>query len=288
LIHSAEGAGKTIIKDALTYCVGSIYTHVPNTQQLADSGSKFNAWMQNKLLIVADEIRVDEKRDMLEALKPLVTDERIEGQSKGIDQEMIDNTTNWLMFTNYKDAIPVTRDSRRYAIYYSTIQSVDDLMGRGMGGDYFPRLYAWFRNGGAKHIAWFLKHWPIDPQYDPAGLAHRAPITSSTAEAVIASFGRIEQAIKDAADNNEIGFRGGWLSSVKVSELLERKRINAGPHALGKAFEALGYKKIGRAGRAIWQEDGKQPYLYNFDGGKYVAEYEIAQGYAISPPQPQP
>lgn len=281
VIQSTEGAGKGVIGEALTYAVGAIYTHQPNVRELADAGSKFNAWMGSRLLIIANEIRVDEKRDMLDTLKPLITEARIEMQAKGIDQEMADNVANWVMFTNYKDAIPITANNRRYAIFYSPLQYASDLVAAGMSGDYFPKLYAWLRAEGAAYVAWFLANYPIDAELDPLIGAHRAPLTSSTAEAIAASLGRTEQVIMEGVNDGEAGFRAGWLSSAAVSRKLANEGVKISPYAIKRALEGLGYHFIGRSGRAYFQEDNKQPNLYHKTVGEMVSNYAKAQKYEL-------
>src|ERR1041385_7655604 len=80
LIQSTEGAGKGLIARVMTHAVGRAYTHSVNARELGEGGGKFNGWMEGKLLIIADEIRVDDRRDMIEVLKPMITDETIEIQ----------------------------------------------------------------------------------------------------------------------------------------------------------------------------------------------------------------
>lgn len=280
LIQSSEGAGKGIVKLVMTHALGGVYVHAVKSDQLVESGGKFTGWMRSKLMIIADEIRVDEKRDMIEVLKPMITEDRIEIQSKGVDQEMEDNVANWVMFTNYKDAIPIRNGDRRYAIFYSTVQGLDDLHRLGMTGDYFPNLYAWLRTGGGKEaVASYLMNYPIEPDFDPMGLAHRAPITSSTSEAIIASRGRLEQLIIDAVEEGKPGFKNGWLSSVQVSRIIKEDGIRIGPQALKRVFEGLGYFNIGRSSRAFMQEGGVQPYLHNLDKNAPNGNYGADQGY---------
>jgi hypothetical protein len=280
VIQSVEGGGKGLILEAMQHALGSPYVYGVNPRELGESGGKFNAWMRNKLLIIANEIKVDDKRDMMEVLKPMITENRIEIQAKGADQDMEDNVSNWIMFTNWKDAIPIGRDSRRYSIFYSPLQTADDIRASGMGGDYFPALYRWLRGDGKRHVAWFLKNYPIEAEFDPAGLAHRAPITSSTAEAIIMSRGRIEQVIMEAVGDGLPGFRGGWLSSAAVARLIRENGLTRlSPQTLAKSFEGLGYYFIGRASRQIFQEDSKQPNLYNLDKLAIVGNYPSDQGY---------
>src|SRR5690606_27624452 len=127
VIQSVEGAGKGVLKALVTHAFGVQYVHFPNAKELTNSGSQFNAWVRNKLFILADEIKVDDKRDLIEVLKPLISEVLIEVQSKGVDQELEDNYANWAFFSNWKDAVPVSKNGRRYAIFYSPLQTVGDL-----------------------------------------------------------------------------------------------------------------------------------------------------------------
>lgn len=280
VLQSSEGAGKGIILEAMQYALGLPYVYSVNAKELSEGGGKFNAWMRNRLLIIANEIKTDDRRDMLDVLKPMITEARIEIQAKGADQDMEDNCANWLMFTNWKDAIPITRDARRYSIFYSAIQSSDDLVSRNMAGEYFPRLYAWLRGGGHRAVTWYLQHSAIDARYDPAGAAHRAPVTSSTLEALALSLGRVEQTIVMAIEEGRPGFRNGWLSSSAVAKLLKEEKISVGPHIIKRAFDVLGYHFIGRASHQYFMEDMKQPNLYHVDKKRIASHYPNDQGYS--------
>lgn len=278
LIQSEEGAGKGLVKVLMNHALGSPYVHEPNASELIESGGRFTGWMKEKLLIICDEIRVAEKLDMVEKLKPMITEERIEIQGKGADQVMEDNVANWIFFSNWKDAIPVNRNSRRYAIFYSAIQSPEDLEARGMSGEYFPRMFAWMKGDGAAIVTDWLLRTPIAAEFDPMGLAHRAPVTSSKNEAIIQSRGRVEQIIAQAVDEGVPGFRGGWLSSVRLAELLKSEGVRVSPHALSKAFVGMGYHLIGRTG-ILPDENYKQPNVYSLKKTAEIFNYPIDQGY---------
>lgn len=277
LIQSTEGAGKGLIALVMTHAVGRAFTHSVNARELGEGGGKFNGWMEGKLLIIADEIRVDDRRDMIEVLKPMITDATIEIQRKGVDQIIGDNVSNWLMFSNYKDAIPITNNSRRFAIFYSPMQTKADLIRAGMGSNYFGNLFGWLEAGGYEIVAHYLKHYVIPVDLDPAGMALTAPETSSHAEALIESRGQYEQRIADAVAEGKQGFRGGWVSSWQVSKLLGGK---VGPRTVAKAIEALGYVAVGRSTTAILMEDMSKPTLYSLDPHANLAGYPVAQGYA--------
>lgn len=279
VIQSAEGIGKGVVKHAMTYAVGAPYVHFPDAQQLADSGGKFNGWMRGKVFILADEIKVDEKRHLVEVLKPLISEELIEVQSKGVDQEMEDNCAKWAFFTNYKDAVPVSKNGRRYAMFFSPIQTYDDLLARGMDDDYMKALFRWLRGDGQKHVAHWLHTYPIDRDSIPM----RAPHTSSWDEAVNISKSPVERALAEAIETGATGFRGGWVSEIAALKHIRDRQVvrgNLPPHAVRAVLEGLGYREVGRQIRPYFQEDvAVCGVLYSLNAAADVARYGIDQGY---------
>ena len=104
-----------------------------------------------------------------------------------------------------------------------------------------------------------------------------APETSSTSEAIEASYGVAEQHILEAVADNVQGFRGGWISTYAVSELLRENGIKRSPRKVGFMLEALGYENRGRSTMPIMQEHLKRPYLWALPGTE--TDYLVAQQY---------
>jgi hypothetical protein len=281
VIQSMEGAGKTVFERIMQCAVGRTYMHKPKAKQLNEGGGKFNGWMHRKLLIIINEVKCDEKRELVEVMKEWITDDPVEMEYKGQNQFIGDNPTNWLMFTNFKDAIPVDDNSRRYALMYSAIQHKSDLARLGMNKAYFDRLYDWAKRGGAAAMVHWLQHWTIPDHLDSHGTPMRAPETSSSAEARILSRGWLEQMIVDAVEREDQGFRGGWVSSCAVGKMIKAAGHKMpGPRVLATAMVALGYSKVGLAIRPYMQEDA--PYkstLYALEPNMPIGNYPLAQSY---------
>lgn len=277
LIQSAEGVGKGLIKLVMTNAVGAPYAYFPKAQELLESGSKFNAWMRSRLFILVDEIKVDERRDMVEILKPMISELEIEIQAKGIDQDIEDNPANWLFFSNWKDAIPVNKNSRRFSINYSAIQSVGDIEARGMNERYFNWLYNWARNGGAA----FVTHWLLNYPINRGDIPMRAPQTTSSYEAVKQSRGPVETLILNAIEDALPGFRGGWVSSLAVAHRLKGSAVRTvSAKTLATILEALGYHFIGRAHRPYFQENkDERADLFHWDRNACLEDFGRAQGW---------
>jgi hypothetical protein len=230
LIQGCEGNGKTLFINCVSHAVGHRYTHLPNASDLGGNGAKFTHWLQNKLFIGIEEIYVSDRREVSEALKPLITNPRVEIQGKGANQVTGDNRANFLLCSNHKDAILKNRTDRRYCVFFTAQQDVDDmrregwLTAAGMPTPYFKDLYNWLRGGGYAAVNEFLRTYQIPEQYNPATNCHRAPVTSSTYEAIDLSLGGVEQEILEAVESGTPGFAGGWISSLALDRLLKTRR----------------------------------------------------------------
>lgn len=281
VIQSMEGTGKTIFQKIMSHGLGSHYVHSPNAKELTEGGGKFNAWIRNKLMIIVNEIKTDEKFDLIEVLKPMITDEWIETQAKGADQTMSDNWTNWLMFTNWKDALPINDQSRRLCIMYSALQSIRDLQSAGMDGAYFTHVYKWLESGGASAVCHWLSSYAIPAEFDGQADGTRAPHSSSHKEAIEVNRGAIENLIVEAVQADIQGFRNGWVSTVALGNLISETGMrNVPPRVISSTLANLGYRKISRATKAYRAEISKfQSTLYNLKSGAIIENYASDQGY---------
>ena len=281
LLQSAEGVGKNVFKQIMRHAMNKRYFYQPKAKQLNESGAKFNGWMERKLFFLVDEIRTDEKRDMVEVLKPFITETELEIEGKGSNQRMGDTPGNWLFFSNWKDAIPITKNGRRHAIFYSAIQSVEDLQERGMTDAYFNRLYDWLGdedNGNHRTGLEIVTNYLMQRNIERGGLPVRAPHTSSHAEALIESRGPLEQAIAEAVECERVGFKNGWISTKAIAGLWQEqgKHIPAAKTIAG-ALTALGYHKIGRLKSGLERDS----YLWHRNPNEHVTNYYPTQQFMI-------
>lgn len=285
LIQGTEGNGKSLLTYCVAEAVGERYVHMPQAQDLTN---KFNSWLDNKIFIGVEDIHVpDHKLEVIETLKPMITARNgIEIHRKGFDQVTRRIVCNFILNSNHKDAIRKHRGDRRFSVFYSAQQSVDDIHNSGMGGDYFPRLYQWLRGGGYAIVTNLLQTIEIPDEYNPAVGCHRAPETSSTGEALSASMGVVEQEIQAAAEEGRQGFAGGWVSSIALDGLLRDVRRHIARNKRTEVLRSLGYVKHpalrdGQTVRRVSIDNGR-PRLYIRDGHPDLAiqvPTEVEQAY---------
>jgi len=236
--------------------------------------------MARKLLIMVNEIRVDEKRELIEILKPMITDRLVEVQKKGVDADMEDNPANWLFFSNFKDAIPITKSGRRYSINYSVLQTAQDIIDAGMDEAYFKKLWDWLRDGGGFEA---ITDWLLNYPVECGGLPMRAPYTSSHAEAIEISRSPMEVVIHNCIQDGVTGFRGGYISSIAVMQRCKASGIRQPRvQSVRSVLEGMNYKHLGRASQAYMQEDVvNHTEVFGKGAGLTAEGYGHAQGYAL-------
>lgn len=273
IIQGVEGNGKTLLMQCVAYAVGEKYTHIP---QVNDMGNKFNAWMAEKLFIMVEELFTEDKREIMEALKPLITNDRIAAQPKGVDTIMIDNKANFMMGTNHKNALKITIRNRRYSIHFCPQQEEEHLTRDGLTESFFKEFTDDLKNGGYQNVAGYLKRLPMPDHLNPATSCIRAPKTTSTLEAIECTQGTVHHEVRYAIVNKLYGFRGGWVSSHALSELLESKDIaKFSPNRNRKTLmKEIGYilapwLKDGRASYKLLQEENSKPRLYILESQIY-------------------
>lgn len=141
LIQGIEGIGKSFIGLAARAMLGNNNVKTVSTTELA---SIYNAWAQGACLVIADEIRIagHNRHDIINRLKPLITDPYIQISEKHVTAYNTTNVSNYFCTTNYKDAVPLTATDRRWWILFSEHETVADFL-IAVGGDenYFPKLY---------------------------------------------------------------------------------------------------------------------------------------------------
>ncbi|HDZ8964815.1 TPA: bifunctional DNA primase/polymerase [Aeromonas dhakensis] len=236
VLIGTQGNGKSLIGDVLAYAVGRNHTVKPRADQL---GGRFNSWIENKLLAVIEEIHTQGRREVMDALKPLITEERIEVEGKGRDALMVDNRCNMLMCSNHRDAIMKTKDDRRYAVFYCAQQSAEDKQRDGMDDLYFKKLFTWLEErGGFAAVAHYLD------QYVPSvSIRGCSPHTSGTEQAIEESRSPAQQAVLDAVDMEQEGFTGGMITAEALGVLLKDNGIKVSTRTQGKLMDELGYRK---------------------------------------------
>lgn len=254
-IQGVKGGGKSTHGVILKYCIGERYTANPKPDKI---DKQFNAILDRKLLICVDDINMGGRNALWEALKPMITDDGMEIERKGIDSDTVRDMRMKFVFTsNYKGGLPYSGDERRLAPFFTRQQTKADRERDGLTNDYFDALYRWLKADGFAIIADFLRTYPIDPEFNPAASCQRAPITTSTAEAIRESRTGIERHVQDAIEISKVLGNDGTIRLLGVQMIY--RQHNARIPDLQQLSELLGEFGFGRfevdAAGPCWKRD---------------------------------
>lgn len=174
LFQSFEGIGKSFFGNLLEACLGQKNVGTVSSEQV-NSGN--NGWATGRCVNILQELRVQGKNryEVANALKPLITDRTIEICDKWVRSYNTRNVTNYICFTNYKDALPLTENDRRWWVIFVPLKNKEDLK-RYLGDDfngYFERLFGDIEKLSGQIHKW-LNEYKISAQFKAM---KTAPIT---------------------------------------------------------------------------------------------------------------
>jgi len=297
LIQGFPGNGKSMLSGCVAKAVGWAYTHTAKASQICE---KYNSWMLNMLLIIVEDIyTANDKAETFETIKPMITDKRQPIRAMQRAEYTAEVCCNFILNSNHKDGVKKTKEDRRIAPLFTNQQSLEDMVRDGLNSAYFAKLRNWleFQHGYAI-VAEYLHTFQIPEEYGLSCLMSRAPVTSSTEEAIAVSLGRVEQEIAEAIREGLPGFAGGWVSSIALQEFLQVNHMEGALPRMRRrdVMRLLGYEhhpglRAGASTVAL-PNTNRKPVLYIQnghwaaqlrDGPEIMAAYMRAQVPGASP-----
>jgi hypothetical protein len=248
VIQSIEGIGKSWFGELLERCIGqeNVGTVAP-TQATSD----FNGWATGVCVNILNELRVKghNRYDAVNALKPLITDSVIQINDKGVKQYKTANTTNYICFTNYKDAIPIDSDSRRWWVIFVEIDTLDDVIHK-TGDDhrtYFAKIFDAIRQYPDQILKWLLEY-PISKEFLALKQAPATEFKDMMVSTESASH-HFKDEVRELIERGGEFFNKEVVSSSDLFEALRRECFDDDqelpkPTQRNQILKALGYMQL--------------------------------------------
>jgi hypothetical protein len=246
LIQGIEGIGKSYFGAVLNTFLGDANVGVVSPEAVK---TVFNGWATGICVNILEELMIsgNNRYNIVEAIKPLITNPYIQINNKGISQYKVLNTTNYIAFTNHRDAIPLGRSDRRWWVIFAPIQDKSEFV-KFVGEEhsiYFVKLF----NGLKTHGSGLLK-WALEYELPSEFLKIReAPISQYKYSIIINEEAKVEglSEIKDLINtgskyfNNDAVSTGDLFNELKME--CDLYLTNIQKHNL---MIRLGYSKYGK------------------------------------------
>lgn len=176
-----QGTGKTGLTQLLTAMLGQRNVTVVSTTEVR---SGFNEWLEAKQLIVVEEIMALGRREIMNELKPLITQLRISVNAKHQRRYEIENAANFIFLSNSHDALALENGDRRYFVVHSEADPLDSA--------YYDAFFRWIRESAGVALDWLLSCdlSKFDPNKPP-------PMTHGKAAMIEASTPPLEAVLEE-------------------------------------------------------------------------------------------
>lgn len=290
LLQGVEGDGKSFFSFLMRSVMGVSNVQMLNAHILESS---FTDWVVGQCLTCIEEVRLinaNNKYELLNKIKPYITNNVIEVHPKGKSSFNAVNTTSYLLFSNYRDALPLDDDGRRYCVLFSQWQRKDKLDAfKDENPDYYENLYETINTSAPALRKWLLE-WEQDESFKPFG---DAPATDAKRYMIRQAQPQFIQDLFDIIGEKVdplISF--DLLDGTHMLEVLMERGLDVpGNKAIGSMlarhrFESLGKIRVGETLHSYYTRDVEQFQTADDEGNvvvdnakvrRYVRERAVAQ-----------
>ena len=232
--------GKGSLFRALQECYGFNNAIAIDIKQALD---KSKGYLCNSSLVLIDEMassgKWDETQNVLNDMKRIITEKEVSSRSLFVDYKIVKTCTNYMFFSNKKDALKLPPNEVRYWVYVTSRPRLPQ--------QYYTEYHKWLDEGGSKHILYELLNHKIPESYDSQGIAPKTPFQDQMSE-----HGEhpVTQTIRRMYEEEEYPFRADRkiIGSTELFEYLSYKKMlgRARINDVANALEIIGGKCLGQ------------------------------------------
>ncbi len=215
-MHGPPGDGKSFFGELLGHLLGGQNVRSLNGSTLE---SNFTDWAMGYAVTIIEEMKQHghNRHDVMNKIKPFITNTEVEIHPKGRPSYSAPNSTNYLLLSNYLDGAPVEDSDRRY-MFLSSAFTKDGAKRLSETG-YFAQLFTAVQS----HAGALRKHFlslGMHPEFDANG---RAPFTAAKATVIEMSKSDLEMTVDDLLEQGAVGVCAEVISSVHLTRALKAR-----------------------------------------------------------------
>lgn len=264
VIQGVEGDGKSFFFFMMQAAIGAANATTIGGNALSETNT---AWAEGAQFCLIEEIRLNgkDRYDVINKIKPYITNSIVQIRRMRTDWYLIINTMNYLMTTNYKDGIPIHESDTRYFPIFSRWQSGDALREFNESNpDYFNDLYDAIDEPGA--IRKMFMEYALHPEFNAV---KRAPVSASREEMRLLTQSDEDEALELAlASSTNPSFSRIFLDTSLLEQFMEQYDVHPPQGgALKRLLSKFGFTYIGRH-----KIGGKNQRFYSMEPQRFVEE----------------
>jgi len=257
--------GKGSLFDVMTDILGEDNAEPSNVRAMLDKGVKF----AEKQLILIDECKskgdFGEKSNLINDLKTIISEKRIQQRVLYKDFQVVKTFTNYLIFTNNKDALAIAPDDARYFVLFNEEERLPQ--------SFYKNFHKWRQSKGSAMIYWWLKDRNLS-KFDPM---QPAPETEFRKEMALEAEHPLTMKIREWIEEGRHPFSldesvrssseiTDWISTHCKGDVIKYANNSK---TLASSLNACGCKKIGQV---LHKRRGDKPTLWIYKNHNALSE----------------
>lgn len=270
LIQGVEGDGKTFFGVLLGAVMGAENVRMLNAKTVQGD---FNGWAEGQQVVFVEEIRLHghNRYDVLNQIKPLITNSVIEIHRKGVDPYNIPNMSSYILATNYRDALPLTENDSRYFVLFSRFQTKTALDAfKAANPDYYDELY-----GAIDESAGALRGWLLEHEFGPDfQVGNRAPESRSKRYMAMLTKSEDQEVIEEILDTSmRFDLSRSLLSATDLAdEMLQSEGDVEVPYGkkMNKVLSDMGFTYLGK-----FKVEGRLRRFWSMEPERFIRDGDV-------------
>jgi hypothetical protein len=245
MMQGTEQDGKTFFGMMMGAVLGGSNITVVDPKSLE---AEFNGFAEGHQLAFIEEVKLHghNRYDVLNRIKPLITNQIIPIRRMRTDSYLIPNKTAYLLATNFRDALPLNDNDSRYFILFSRFQTKVALRAfKAENPNYYRNLYRAIEESPGAVRGWLLDR-EFGPEFDPHG---RAPDSTAHGYMVMMAKPEEQEAIEEILSTSlRMDLSRALLCATDLNEALYNMEDMEVPQTrkMNKLLSDMGFTYLGR------------------------------------------
>lgn len=235
LCSTWQGLGKDLTLRPVIRALGEHNVRITTPDQILGS---YTDWAKGRKLIVVEEMQTYGRRELENRLKPYLASppEMVPISEKYVALFEVPNIMAMVFLTNHDNAIPMSKQDRRYFVAWSEC--------RPKSAAYYAKMVEWQEGGGAALVARWLLSRDIS-KFDARGIA---PMSEGKATMQAQTLSPLETWIEEGMLYGDGAFSCDLVDLADLYTRIPRAADwkSATPERLGSLLRRAGATKLGR------------------------------------------
>lgn len=228
LLQGVQGTGKSYFGHVMELVLGVHNVSTPSNEELHET---YTGWQRNCQVVVVEELMARGKLDLMNKLKPMITQPRCVIREMYKPTYMLDNHFNLLLLTNHEDSIVIDEHDRRYCVLYSPAKPRTK--------QYYTDLWDW-SDANAGRILHFMRTRDLT-EFSAKG---HAPKTKARKELIRMSASPLKSWIVEGVESESWPFMGDIITTAHLVQCVPQYIRGANPNLLGRILNEIGAKQL--------------------------------------------